>query len=225
MSPQISTLSVNDEDGNYLCRQPHGKWLLDKQKEKNLHTKREEWRKIVTMNHSILRWKLMSRSIGGENVKTQQETSAVFFEASQRNLRRWLPRPTKTKARLQAANITMTCTLSSDHVICLNMHISQCIFKRWCIVHLCTWLWWHLLSPQAANSRCDLQVRTAGKAVKVCADLAAWTNPMYNEYLPLTQKNSLSLLGSKAALELITKRRLPISISSSFWCTMTVSRQ
>lgn len=160
-----------------------------REREKSSHKKRKDEGKLLLWITVFLWWKLMSRSIGGENVKTQQETSAVFFEASQRNSRRWLPRPTKANAQLRAANITMTCTLSSDHAICLNMHLSQHIFKRWCIIDLCTWLWWHSLSPQAVNSRCDLQVRTAGKAVKVCADLAART---YHEYLSLTQKKPQS---------------------------------
>jgi len=37
----------------------------------------------------------MSRRIGGENVKTQQETGTVFYEASQKDLCRWLLKATK----------------------------------------------------------------------------------------------------------------------------------
>lgn len=51
--------------------------------QKASHQKRCK-RRIVTMNHSIFWLKLMSRRIGGENVKTQQEAGAVFSEASQR---------------------------------------------------------------------------------------------------------------------------------------------
>lgn len=68
--------------------------------------------------------KLMSRRIGGENVKTQQDPGAVLYEASQKNLCRWLLKATKANTQFLAANIIMTCSLCSDGAICY-----PCIFS------------------------------------------------------------------------------------------------
>lgn len=56
--------------------------------------------------------------------KTQQETGTVFYEASQKNLCRWLLKATKANTEFLATNITMTCSLCSDHAICY-----ACIFN------------------------------------------------------------------------------------------------
>lgn len=66
----------------------------------------------------------MSRRIGEENVRTQQETGAAFYEASQKNLCRWPLKATKANTDFQATDITMTCSLCSDHAICY-----ACIFS------------------------------------------------------------------------------------------------
>lgn len=66
----------------------------------------------------------MSRRIGGENVKTQQELGAVVYDASQKNLCRWLLKGTKANTQFLAANIIMTCSLCSDGAICY-----PCIFS------------------------------------------------------------------------------------------------
>lgn len=42
----------------------------------------------------------MSRRIGEENVKTQQETGTVFYKASQKNPCRWLLKATEAKTEI-----------------------------------------------------------------------------------------------------------------------------
>lgn len=110
-----------EHEGFRLVHAPVWNMIPDKKKETYSSKEWHRWR-IVLMNQCFLffflRWMLMSRSTGGENVKTQQETSAVFFEASQKNVRRWLPIVTKANTLLLPANAMMTCTLSSDHAIC-----------------------------------------------------------------------------------------------------------
>lgn len=64
----------------------------------------------------------MGRRIGGDNVKTQQETGTVLREASQKELVQ-MAAENQEKGKYSAADIITTCSLCSDHAVCYCMHI------------------------------------------------------------------------------------------------------
>lgn len=84
-----------------------------------------------------------------KNVKTQQETGTVFYEASQKNLCRWLLKATKANTELLATNITMTCSLCSDHAICY-----ACIFSSAFQIMTHHWFVHKILMGLAVTTAC-----------------------------------------------------------------------
>lgn len=114
----------------------------------------------------------MNRRAVGENVKAQEETSIVFFEASQKNLCRWLPRATKAKTQFLAANITMTCSLCSHHAICCSCIFSgafQVVTRHW-FGHVCN-------GTRCHHSLCSKFVINMWEQLKVSR------HPANNKYL------------------------------------------
>lgn len=64
----------------------------------------------------------MGRRIGGDNVKTQQETGTVLREASQKELVQ-MAAENQEKGKYSAPDIITTCSLCSDHAVCYCTHI------------------------------------------------------------------------------------------------------
>lgn len=60
--------------------------------------------------------------------------NTVFYEASQKNPCRWLLKATEANTEIWATNITMTCSLCSDHAICY-----ACIFSSAFEMMMCHW--------------------------------------------------------------------------------------
>lgn len=122
----------------------------------------------------------MSRRIGGENVKTQQETGTVFYEASQKNVCRWLLKVTKANTQLLATNITMTCSLCSDHAICY-----ACIFSSTFSIVMHHWFVNRIVVRLAVTTACTLYViymREQLESVWNC-----WEHPYSSQHGPNKQ--------------------------------------
>lgn len=101
-------------------------------------------------------------------MKTQQETGTVFYEASQKNLCRWLLKATKANTELLATNITMTSSLCSDHAISY-----ACIFSSAFEITTHHWFVGKTVIGLAVTTACTLCMWfTCESSWKVCESAA-----------------------------------------------------